>query len=161
MIKLVQSEPINRNSGGPIVTDNLDRLLIAPFLGVVAYFLHDALYSTLFIWFAALVKGAVFWVLLVLAQISAALLVGAAVALPLGYIYRERMIYAGLLTGVVAAGIYSFLILTGPSRSTLNVSLDLLKISWLIWLLPLIAFYVSKKVLPRVELMFEKRRADG
>ena len=161
MINLVQCEPINSDGREPFMTDNLDRLLIALLVGVVAYFLHDALFSTMFIWFAPLVKGAVFWLSLVLAQISAALLVGAAAALPLGYIYRERLIYAVLVTGFVAAGICSFVMLTGPSRSTLNVSLDLLKISWLIWLFPLIAFYVSKMVLPRVELMFQKRRADG
>jgi|CXWL01.1.fsa_nt_gi hypothetical protein len=141
--------------------DTLDRMLIAPLLGVVAYFLHATLFSTMFIWFAQSVKGGAFWLLLVLAQISAALIVGAAVALPLDYFYRSKTIQAGLIVGAMAAGIYGFLILTGPSRSTLNISLELLKMSWLIWLVPIIAYYGSRKVLPRVALMFQNRRADG
>ena len=143
------------------MTDSLDRLLIAPLLGVACYLMHFALYFALFILIAPMLRGGTYWVAVISLQILVSLLVAVVVALPLTYVYRERTVLGGLVTGIVSFGIYVYHIIDGPPGSPLSISFDVLKISLLMLSVPFVSSYAAQGLLPRFELSRKGRRVDG
>jgi len=143
------------------MTDSLDRLLIAPLLGVACYLMHFALYFVLFIWIAPMLRGGTYWLAVTSLQLLVALLVAVVVALPLAYVYRNKTIYGGVVTGAVASGVYVFHIFNGPTGSTLSISFSVLKVSFLMFSVPFVSWYAAQGLLPRFELSQKGRGVDG
>ena len=143
------------------MTDLVDRLFIAPIIGVICYFAHSALLKSMFLAFAPRTSGALFWGSLLASQFLAALIVACCAALPLVYFYRDKVRSAGFVASFSAAVTYAVSRIGVGSGSSLSILLSVLAIGLLLLLVPAVAVLALRLRSSIAEKMSANQRVDA